>query len=110
LITSQTRIKLTQFSKYAPPGRGGKPRHASAFFRYAKSGIRKIKLRVEQHPDGLYTCLEWWEQFIRELTASRCGSQKQPANHRTNGNRQTSIEAEIEQVRKTLRGKKGGVK
>jgi hypothetical protein len=58
----------------------------------------------------MYSCLAWWDEFIRELTVSRCGSQKQPANHRTQSNRQISIEAQIEQVRKTLRGKKGGVK
>jgi hypothetical protein len=108
VLSPQTKVRLSQFSKYAPAGRTGKPRHVSAFFRYAKRGVRGVKLRVEQHPDGLYTCLEWWDEFIRELTASRSGSQKQPASRRTQSNRQNSIEGEIEQVRKTLRGKKGG--
>jgi len=102
-------IPLSQLAKHIPPARDGKQRHKSSVYRYALRGVRGIKLKTTQLPDGLYTTLRDWKRFVRKLTAARCGASAgtplMPTRARTH--QQNAIEHEIETVRAGLRSGKG---
>ncbi|MHB1422840.1 MAG: DUF1580 domain-containing protein [Gemmataceae bacterium] len=97
-------IPLSKLNRYVEPGSRGKRRHPSCFYRYAKRGVRGIRLRTWQFPDGVYTTLSAWYAFIEELS-----SVKRPrpgmspsASPRASAKRQSSVEAEIEALRGSL--------
>jgi hypothetical protein len=110
LITPSTPIPLSKLSKFIPPGRKGKRRHAATIYRYAQRGVRGIRLLTMQLPDGLYTTLAWWHEFVDQLTAAlgrpQVGPQEQAP--RANSQRQNTVEKEISEVRASLRSKNGG--
>jgi hypothetical protein len=109
VLCADELIPLSELPKHIPPSRNGKRRHKSSVYRYAKRGVRGIKLEVRQLPDGLYTTMLAWERFIGRLTAARCGSSVGTSPPpRTQTKRQSAVEKEIEAVRASLRQKKGG--
>src|SRR5690349_15454699 len=61
-------IPLGELSRYIPPCRSGSRRHRSAIYRYALKGVRGVKLACVRLPDGLYTTLASWDDFVRRLT------------------------------------------
>jgi len=107
LITPSTPIPLSKLGKYIPPGRNGKRRHASTIYRYVKRGARGVKLRCMKFPDGFYTTLAWWHDFVQGLTAAHCEAQATvpEPSPRAKDKAQSAVEKEIDAVRATLRKK-----
>jgi hypothetical protein len=99
-LPSQIRLSLKELTRHIPPSRNGKSRHYSTVFRYATRGVRGIKLQTERLPDGLYTTIEWWEEFVRNLTSARASpSESRPPPTP----RKASVDREIDELRKRIR-------
>ena len=65
-----------------------------------------IYLKTWRFPDGVYTTLAAWYEFIEQLTAAagrRPGAKKTAA--RASTKRQSSVEAEIDVIRTSIRRK-----
>jgi hypothetical protein len=103
-LPQQGLFRLSALPKYIPPGRNGKRRHASAAYRYAKHGVRGIRLKTWSLPDGLYTTLGAWEEFVLALTAARDPDIAKPLSvpPRSQEARHRAVEAEIERVRESI--------
>lgn len=100
-------FKLSILSRLIDPGPNGRPRHVSTLRRYIMHGKQGVRLRGWVYPDGMYSSVREWKRFIRRLTANRTGmlvSSALPSERRSKA-RQTTVEVEIEKLRKNLRHK-----
>jgi hypothetical protein len=101
-------IPLSKLNRYVEPGSRGKRRHPSSFYRYAKRGVLGVHLKTWRFPDAVYTTLEAWYEFIDQLTAAfgppLDGKKSLPS---AAAKRQSSVEAEIEKLRTSIRRKPG---
>lgn len=104
-----TFIPLSRLPDFLPPNRNGKKRHRSAVYRWAKDGVRGVRLQCWQLPDGLYTTLEAVNAFYQQLTAKSQPTVRPLTQGDTaKAKRQADVESEIAAVRATLRTTKGG--
>jgi hypothetical protein len=103
-VPLQGYIPLSKLNRYVEPGPTGRRRHPSTFYRYATRGVRGIRLRTWRFPDGLYTTLLAWYDFIERLTAAvNChADEKKVRADRASTKRQGMVEAEIEEVRASI--------
>lgn len=106
-LFTETVVPLGAYPDHVPK-LNGRRLHRTAAYRYAKRGVRGVKLEVVQLPSGLCTSREAIQRFIERLTQARNNSQpplKDPA--RKDDRQQHQVEAEIAEVRASLR-KRGG--
>ena len=103
-------IPLAELVKHIPLSRRGKRRHVSTVYRYTLRGVRGVRLDSQQLPDGKYTTLAAWTQFVQRLTArhSQNPVPRPAASPHVRSKRQHTVEAEIDHLRATLR-RKGSV-
>jgi hypothetical protein len=102
----QDLIPLAKLPYLIPAGRNGQRRSRSSVYRYVKSGRDGVLLKSWQLPDGLYTTLQAWHQFIEALTASSSVRRQQPAmcaTPRSDNSRHARVEAEIRRIRSEIR-------
>ena len=102
-------IPLSQLAKYIPFGRNGRKRHVSSIYRYAKRGVRGIRLLTWHLPDGQYTTLAAWKEFVEKLSsASQPNPLPQSDSIDTISTQQKSVEAAIDIVRRSIRHGRDG--
>jgi hypothetical protein len=96
-------IRLSRLAGLLPSGRSGKRRHVSAIYRWVQPGVRGIRLEAWRLPDGIYTTLSAWNEFVRRLTRTclPCPGELPTATDNSKRNRVT-IE-KIDEVRASIR-------
>jgi hypothetical protein len=103
-------VPLSQLPNLIAPARSGKKRTPSSIHRWRTRGVRGVHLQAWKLPDGWYTTLDAYHDFIRRLTEV-CTTPNQHASPPplAQPKPQLQLEAEIEAVRASLRKKKGGL-
>ena len=69
-FASETVIPLTKVGDHIPPGRFGKRLHRATAFRWARYGLRGVKLETIRVGGRACTSLEALERFFALLTES----------------------------------------
>jgi hypothetical protein len=86
LISEETTLRLADVPKHVPTRRAGKKLHVATAFRWAKTGVRGVKLETIRIGGTLCTSVEALQRFFERLSAT---DTEQPA-HAVDGIRSTS--------------------
>lgn len=69
---------LTEAAKWVPRRRGGRPCHVSTLWRWARRGIRGVKLETIDIGGTSCTSREALDRFYAAVTALRMGQEPKP--------------------------------
>jgi hypothetical protein len=75
-ISQEELLSLTDAAERLPPRRNGSRPHASTLFRWAKNGLKDVRLEVLRVGDTTFTSMPALQRFFDRLTeASLPGNQ-----------------------------------
>jgi len=70
VIANESVFPLAETPKHVPPRRGGKRLHQSTPFRWAKHGVRGVRLETIRIAGSLCTSVEALQRFFEALSAT----------------------------------------
>jgi hypothetical protein len=70
IVADETTFPLAEVSKHVPPRRGGKKLHQATAFRWAKVGVRGVRLETIRIGGSLCTSVEALQRFFERLSAT----------------------------------------
>lgn len=70
VIATESVFPLAETPKHVPPRRGGKRLHQSTPFRWAKHGVRGVRLETIRIAGSLCTSVEALQRFFEALSAT----------------------------------------
>ena len=68
-LNEEHLISIAEAARLRPPGRSGRPTHASTVYRWIGGGVRGIKLEAVRLGGSLYTSREAIQRFAERLSA-----------------------------------------
>ena len=78
VVAEENTFPLAETHKHVPPRRGGKKLHQATAFRWAKSGVRGVKLETIRVGGTLCTSVEALQRFFERLSATDSGATDAP--------------------------------
>jgi hypothetical protein len=79
IVAEETTFPLAETPKHIPPRRGGRKLHQATAFRWAKHGVRGVKLETIRIGGTLCTSVEALQRFFERLSATDGPSEAAPS-------------------------------